>query len=834
MVGTTRSRRPSKKERLRTRGRRPKRAITSRGAPLSVRSRPSGRKQAHVSSPSIEPSIHNPFARPTVLIGREAEVATARAQLLRSDVRLLTFTGAPGIGKTRLALEVALEIVGEFPDGAFFVDLAPIAAPTLVVAAIARTLRVREAGNVPLLGLVKQAIGDRRLLLILDNFEQVMAAAPQVSDLLTACPRAKIIVTSRAALHLSWEHEFPVPPLRLPDLTHLPPADALSSYPAVALFLERAWAVVPEFTLTRENARSVAEICSRLDGLPLSINLAAARIKMLPPEAILERLQRRLDLLTGGGRDVPPRQQTLREAIDWSYELLDPREQQLFSRLSVFAGGCTLEAANAVCAPGGELQIDMLEGLGALVDKSLLQPVASGHSEPRYRILDTLREYGLERLATAGTIEQIQERHAAFFVALAERAEGGLATPEQAIWLERLERDHDNLRTVLSWAAERGDTERSLRLAAALTRFWLMRGYFREAREWLEAALSGDSAASGLARAKALRGAAHLLWFQGDYEGATAFADESLTLAKGSGDTYGVAFSLGTLGLLAYFRGDLERAVALLNEGLRLARDLSDTWLMALVLNNLARATIRQGQAEQAMVLLEESLHLAQGLGDGWLISLVRTSLGVTALQLGHGVQAAVHLKESLVMARHLRDQWGLAWNLEGLAAVAGATGHPERAARLLGAAEMLRSTMKTPLTPFEREDLQHTRDVVRTGLGEQPFEAAWTFGMAMAPEQAVEYALAVGASLLPTSEHTLDSSSVMTSVPLTHRQREVAALIAWGRTNREIATALVITERTAATHVQHILNKLGFSSRAQIAVWAVEHGLYGSPVAPE
>ncbi|HLY22673.1 MAG TPA: LuxR C-terminal-related transcriptional regulator [bacterium] len=759
-------------------------------------------------------------------IGRDKEIALVREELLRPEVRLLTLTGPPGIGKTRLAIAVATDVRDRFEDGVWFVDLASIADSALVVPAIAHVLRIREAAPQALLKLVKRDLRDKHNLLVLDNFEQVTGAAVELADLLEACPAVKMMVTSRAALRLSWEHEFPVPPLGVPDPAHLPGADIMSEYPAIALFVERARAVSPSFRLTASTAEAVARVCARLDGLPLAIELAAARIKELPPPAILTRLESRLDFLTGGTRDLPARQQTLRRAIAWSYDLLDPTEKTWFNRLSGFMGGCPSDGIEAVCTADAQDRADTLDILRSLIDKSLLQQEAGGAAQPRFRMLETIQEFGLDRLRATGEFEAVRERHAAFFITVAERAEVGLATAAQPAWLDWLEREHDNLRAALRWALGRAEAQTALRLVATLMRFWLMKAYYAEARMWAERVLAATADAT-LIRAKTLRGFAHLLWIQGDYERAKQLSEQSLTLSQDLGDRYGIAFGVASLGLHAYLKGDLEEAAQCLDRSLRLARELQDKWLVSLVLNILGRTVDRRGDPALARQHLDEGLRLADGIGDRWLVSLLHTSLGVVSLHQRDAVPAAKHFNDSLGLARDLGDQWGIAWNLEGLAAVAVTAGDHERAARLLGAADALRKVINTPLTPSERADLERTLAAARAALSEADIAAAWAKGAAMRPDQAIQYAVGVGESVTteakgPASLHRLPGT-------LSLREQQVAALIARGKTSRQIARALFIAERTAETHVQHILNKLGVNSRAQIAVWAVEHGLLTS-----
>ncbi|MFQ5794790.1 MAG: BTAD domain-containing putative transcriptional regulator [Candidatus Bipolaricaulia bacterium] len=489
----------------------------------------------------------------TRFIGRDKERAVVQVRLLDEEMRLLTLTGPGGTGKTRLGLQVVADLIDHFEDGACFVDLAPISDPGLVVSTIAQTLGVKEAEGRPLLDILKASLRGKQMLLVLDNFEQVVAAAPQVVELVAACPQLKVLVTSREPCHVRGEHVFPVPPLALPGSDGKRPLaiERLTQYEAVRLFIERAVAVKPDFAVTDENAPAVAEICIRLDGLPLAIELAAARIKLLSPQALLARLGNRLKLLTGGARDLPACQQTLRDTIDWSYDLLNTGERTLFERLSVFVGGGTLEAAEAVCigADNLELKMDILDGLASLVDKNLLRRKEQADGEPRFLILETIREYGLERLEASGESEAIRRTHADYYLALAEQAEPKLEGPDQRMWLDRLEVEHDNLRAALVWFEQNGEAEAELRLGGALWGFWHMRGYLSEGRRWLEGALAKgeDRDVSASVRAKALHGAGVLTHEQGDYERATVLYEESLDLRRELGDKPGVAILLSNL-----------------------------------------------------------------------------------------------------------------------------------------------------------------------------------------------------------------------------------------------------------------------------------------------
>jgi predicted ATPase len=527
-----------------------------------------------------------------------------------SDVRLLTLTGPGGTGKTRLGLQVAAELSERFPNGVFFVDLAPLSDPTLVLSTIAQTLGIREVAGQSLLERLSEELQPKQVLLLLDNFEQVVSAALEVMDLLGACPKLKLLVTSREVLHVRAEYEFAVPPLALPEPTHLLDLVALSHSEAVALFLQRAQAVEPDFHMTRANARAVAEICTRLDGLPLAIELAAARIKLLPPPALLARLAHRLQVLTSGARDVPVRQQTLRNTIAWSYHMSGAQEQRLFRRLSLFVGGCTLETAEAVCAvlSDGDGAGPVLDGVASLIDKSLLQHTEQ-EEEPRLRLLETIREYGLEALAASGEMEATQRAHALYYLALAEEAESELEGPQQVRWLQRLEREHDNLRAALRWSLEQGEAgysmEMALRLGGALGGFWRARGPFSEGRTFLERSLTGSKGIVSATRAKSLLAATMLAIYLGDMDRAESLAQESLALSRELGDTWGIAYSLLLLGRGAWFRGDFPAARPLLEEALALCREVGHKTGITYSLSDLGFIALKQGDYARAHALLE-------------------------------------------------------------------------------------------------------------------------------------------------------------------------------------------------------------------------------------
>jgi predicted ATPase/class 3 adenylate cyclase len=698
---------------------------------------------------TLDARPNNLPSRLTSFVGRERE--TSEARRLLGAGRLVTLTGPGGSGKTSLALRVASELLDsehgeEFEDGVFFVALAPIGDPSLVVSTIAQTLGVREAAGGSLLDHLKAALRDKRLLLVLDNFEQILPTAPLVSELLAAAPRLKILVTSRAVLRLSGEKDYPVPPLALPEVGRELNAEGLSRYAAVALFVERALDAKPDFMMTDENASAVAEICARVDGLPLAIELAAARVRLLPPRALLARLARRLPLLVGGARDLPARQQTLRDTIAWSYDLLGEEEQALVRQLGVFVGGFTLEAAEAVCA--GES--DLLDGLASLVDKSLLLQ-AEQQGEPRFRMLETIREYALEVLLTSGEATEIQRRHAAHFLALAEAAEPELHKTQQATWLNRLEWEHDNLRAAVRWSLESNDAEPALRLAGALGRFWEVRGFLSEGQRWLDRALDLAVAAqppvSARVKGAALGAAGTLAYVRSEYERAVALLQDSLGLWRELGNRAGVATSLHNLSRVRFYQGDHERAVRLCEESLALHRELGDKRGVALSLNTLGVIARNRGNPTAARALLEESLGLFRVLGDPWGIGQLLNNLARVARDLGDWVWTAELCAESLALFREVGDRQGLAWVLSNLAIVAHSREAWASAARLFGVVDALRAALGSSslsMSPAERSTYEAAVAVTRSKLGEERFSAAWAAGRVLPLEQATAEALAV------------------------------------------------------------------------------------------
>ncbi len=601
------------------------------------------RPRASFAGPERSTTHHLP-AQFTQLIGREQEVTAICTRLHRPDVRLLTLVGTGGVGKTRLAVQVGTSLTNDFVDGVYFISLAPISDPDLVMPTIAQTLAIKEREGLLLLDLVKLVLQDKRLLLLLDNFEQVVAAAPQIEHLLSLCPQLTILVTSRAVLHLQAEQVFPVAPLALPDLSKDLAPEGIAQAAAVALFMQRACSLLPSFQLTAANARAIAEVCIRLDGLPLALELAAARVRLLPPQALLVRLSQRLQLLTGGPRTLPARQQTLHNTIQWSYDLLGHEEQALFRRLAVFVGGWTLEAAEALSQGAGRGSPDVLNTLASLLNNSLIQQSEQDAEQPRFLMLQTLREYGLEMLAATGELQTTQAVHAHFFLALAEQAEPELKGPHQAVWVERLEQEHDNLRAALEWAledvadeqaAERRDI--ALRLSAAFWPFWSMHGHYSEARTFMERALARSEGASVSLRVKVLQAGASVTLLQGDYARTEALAKLSLALYRELGNTRGIADCLGLLVDLAVIRGTMNEAIALSEERVRLMRQVGEPGEVTEALFSLADMFARRGETARGEALFQEVQMLYRKAGNklGVAVTLIQSAIALWWLSQG-------------------------------------------------------------------------------------------------------------------------------------------------------------------------------------------------------
>ncbi len=683
----------------------------------------------------------------TSFIGREKEMAEIKRLL--SAAYLVTLTGSGGAGKTRLALQVAADMVDGYPDGVWLAEFAPIADPALVPKTVASALGVSEQPRSDMTETLVDALRPKALLLVLDNCEHLLAACRDLAAaLLRKCPHVRILATSREGLGVPGETLWRVPSLSVPeDLRHLPPAEELVLYEAVRLFVDRALATAPEFTITSENSPAVAQVCQRLDGIPLAIELAAARVKVLAVEQIAIRLDDRFRLLTGGSQIVLPRHQTLRGAIDWSYNLLSEPERVLLRRLSVFARGWTLEAAEAVSAGGSVEAVNILDLLTSLVDKSLVL-AETKDGEARYRVLETVREYGRDRLLESSEATDFRKRHRDWYLGLAERAEARFHGPEGIMWLNRLEVEHDNLRAALGWSStEEEDAETRLRLAAALWEFWDYHTHWGEGRKWLETAIAGSRDTKSTARVKALWGGGTLVWRQGDFGRAMALYEESLALARDLGDQRGIAMALMGRGLVHKRHGDFDAATALFEESLEVSRNLEDKWPTAFTLANMGAVAREKGDYAKAVPLCEESLAIFRTLdANRWIAYALR--LTGHAVRLQGDVERTTGLyRESLALFGESGDKWIATECIEGLALIASAQGHFERAARLFGVAEAARETFGITMPRSEAGDQEHFWAAIRERPEGTAFAAAWAEGRAMTLEQAIEYALATGTS---------------------------------------------------------------------------------------
>ena len=804
-------------------------------------------------------------------------------------MRLLVLTGSGGVGKTRLALRLAANVLPDFEDGVVFVPLAALSDPNLVLPTIARSVGIQESGNATVADLLKSYLQGKKLLLVLDNFEHLLGASVSLEVLLTDLPDLKLLVTSRVLLHIYGEYEYIVPPLRLPEpalhneasITPGLSLTQLAAYDAIALFVQRAQAAKPGFCLTDENWQEIVEICQRLDGLPLAIELAAVRIKTLTPAFILARLDHRLTLLNRGPQTLPVRQQTLRGLLDWSYDLLNDEERQLLICLSVFVGGCSLEAVAQVCGsdsrelPTAANTVDgVLDKLSNLIDKSILQMAPAENGEPRFFMLETLREYALEKCQASGQMSYLRQRHATYFLHLAQQAETALGSADQKIWLDRLEIEHDNFRSALSWAIEEASvsgvgatspdeqlsvSNLALRLSSLLAWFWDLHCHLSEGRRWLALALDqteepgpdqlGEISPPTITnilelqlRAKALNSAGNLAHKQSDNTQATLLLEGALKLRRILAQPREIALTLNNLGVVAYHQGDIVGAQKFYEESLAIKQTLGDKRTIALSLNNLAELHRANQQAEKAITLFEESLALLREAGDIHNTALVLLNLGVTTGDLGSYSWAAQLLTESLSLLGEVKDIAGVAETLDRLAGLITQVAELPIAARLFGAAHRLRQTIKTTMSETYQARYEQSVQFAQSNLESEVWTAQWASGQQMTLEEIIEYVLNqfpliqshvsnnspddLKLASLPATSPTSIEAIVNLPDGLTPREMEVLKLAATGLTTAQIAQILFLSPLTISAHLRSIYAKLNITSRSAATLYAIQNKL--------